>query len=109
MLRNVSVNEKRRPTHDLTAIKAAFASPGTLNRTKSSTRDASALGMDAAAVVAAIQALQYLADFDKSATAHHNPQQWHDSYKPVIDRRTLYLKFTVDDEGNFLLTSFKEA
>jgi len=23
--------------------------------------------------------------------------------------RTLYLKFTVDDEGKFLLTSFKEA
>jgi GR25 family glycosyltransferase involved in LPS biosynthesis len=32
-----------------------------------------------------------------------------DSYKPVVDQRTLYLKFTVDDEGKFLLTSFKEA
>ncbi len=31
------------------------------------------------------------------------------SYKPVADQRTLYLKFTVDDEGKFLLTSFKEA
>jgi hypothetical protein len=80
-----------------------------VNRTKVAARDASALGMDAAAVVAVIQALQYPADFDKSATAHHNPQQWHDSYKPVVDQRTLYLKFTVDDEGKFLLTSFKEA
>jgi hypothetical protein len=50
-----------------------------LNRTKVATWDASALGMDAAVVVAAIQALRYPADFDKSATAHHNPQQWQDS------------------------------
>ena len=103
------MTEKRRSTHDLSAIKAAFATTASLNRTKVSTRDAAALGMDAAAVVAVIQALQYPADFDKSATAHHNPQQWHDSYKPMVDQRTLYLKFTLDDEGKFLLTSFKEA
>ncbi len=83
--------------------------PATLNRTKVAARDAAALGMDAATVVAVIQALQYPVDFDKSATAHHNPQQWHDSYKPFVDQRVLYLKFTVDDEGKFLLTSCKEA
>jgi hypothetical protein len=103
------MSEKRRLTHDLAAIKAAFASPATLNRTKVATRDASSLGMDAADVVTVIQALRYPADFDKSATAHHDPRQWHDSYKPVVDGRTLYLKFTVDDEGKYLLTSFKEA
>jgi len=101
--------EKRRRTHDLAAIKAAFASAATLNRTKVATRDSSALGMDAEAVVAVIQALRYPMDFDKSATSHQDPQQWHDSYKPVLGRRTLYLKFTVDDEGRYLLTSFKEA
>jgi hypothetical protein len=103
------MTEKRRSTHALAAIQAAFASPDTLNRTKASARDAAALGMDLAAVVAVIQALRYPADFDKSATAHHDPRQWHDSYKPVVGERTLYLKFTVDDEGKFLLTSFKEA
>jgi hypothetical protein len=65
--------------------------------------------MDAASVIAVIQALRYPADFDKSATAHHDPRRWHDSYKPTVDGRVLYLKFTVDDEGQFLLTSFKEA
>jgi hypothetical protein len=35
--------------------------------------------MDTAAVVTVIQSLQYPADFDKSATSHSNPQQWHDS------------------------------
>jgi hypothetical protein len=101
--------EKRRRTHDLAAIKGAISRPATLNRTKVATRDAATLGMDATAVVAVIQALRYPADFDKSATAHHDPHQWHDSYKPIVDQRMLYLKFTIYDEGKFLLTSFKEA
>src|SRR3546814_7539160 len=100
---------KRRRTHDLAASKAAFASAATLNRTKVAARDASSLGMDAEAVVAVIQALRYPADFDKSATSHHDPQRWHDSYKPLLGQCRLYLKFTVDDEGRYLLTSFKEA
>lgn len=103
------MTEKRRLTHDLAAIKAAFASSATLNRTMVSARDAAALGMDAAAIVEVIQALQYPADFEKSATAHNDSRQWHDSYKPVVNGTTLYLKFTLDDEGKFLLTSFKEA
>lgn len=81
----------------------------TLRRTMVAARDAAALGMDAAAVVSVIQALRYPADFDKSATAHHNLKQWHDSYKPKVSGRVLYLKFTVDDEDAYLLTSFKEA
>jgi len=60
-------------------------------------------------VVAVIQALIYPRDFEKSATAHHDPRQWHDSYKPMVDGRLLYLKFTLDETGEFLLTSFKEA
>ena len=101
--------DKLRGTHDLAAIKAAFAQGATLNRTKIAARDAAALGMDSAAVSAVIQGLRYPADFEKSATAHHNPKQWHDSYKPVVNGRALYLKFTTDDQGQFLLTSFKEA
>src|SRR5882757_11347822 len=101
--------EKKRCSHDLVAIKAAFSSTATLIRTKTSARDAAALGMDSEAVVTVIQALIYPRDFEKSATAHHNPRQWHDSYKPVVDGRTLYLKFTLDETGGFLLTSFKEA
>ena len=103
------MTEKRRSTHDLQAIKAAFSSPAKLNRTLVSARWAAALGMDAAAVVGVIQALRYPADFDKSATAHHDPRQWHDSYKPLVDGARLYLKFTLDDEGKLLLTSFKDA
>jgi hypothetical protein len=101
--------EKKRCSHELAAIKAAFSSAATLKRTKTSARDAAALGMDSEAVVAVIQALIYPRDFDKSATAHHDSRQWHDSYKPQVGGRTLYLKFTLDETGGFLLTSFKEA
>lgn len=101
--------EKRRCTHDLAAIKCAFDKPTNLRRTKVAARDAAALGMDSEDVVAVIQALRYPPDFDKSATAHHDAKQWHDSYRPIVAGRALYVKFTVDDEGEFLLTSFKEA
>ena len=103
------MNEKRRSTYDLAAIKAAFAAPNRINRTIVSARDAAAMGMDAAEVVKVIQLLRYPADFDKSATAHHDSHRWHDSYKPVVDGRRLYLKFTLDDEDRLLLTSFKET
>ena len=101
--------EKRTRTHDLAAIQEAFASPATLRRTMTAARDAAALGMDSEAVVRTIQDLRYPADFDKSATAHQDPRRWHDSYKPLVDGRRLYLQFTVDTTGAFLLTSFKEA
>ena len=52
---------------------------------------------------------RYPADFDKSATAHHDHTQWHDSYITQVGDLTLYLKFTTDFEGRLLLTSFKEA
>ena len=100
---------KRRPTFDLAAVKAAFARPATLNRTKVAARDAAALGLNSEAVVEVIQGLQHPRDFDKSATAHYDPRQWHDSYKALVGGVRIYVKFTVDDEGKFLLTSFKEA
>ena len=60
---------KRTRTYDRAALKAAFDNAGTLRRTKPSTRDVAALGMDGEAVVRMIQALRYPGDFDKSATA----------------------------------------
>ncbi|CAK0739733.1 motility quorum-sensing regulator / GCU-specific mRNA interferase toxin [Azospirillaceae bacterium] len=99
--------EKLGRTYRLEDITSAFADPAKLNRTKISLRDAAGLGMDAAAVVQVIQGLQPT-DFDKSATAHHDHTRWHDSYKPTVKGRKLYLKFTLDDRGSLLLTSFKE-
>ena len=65
--------------------------------------------MDSNAVIEVIQALVYPRDFDKSATAHRDSRQWHDSYKPFVHGDTLYLKFTLDESGGYLLASFKKA
>lgn len=109
LLHYLGMTTKQKSTHPLAAIKAAFCNPADLNRTKVALRDAMALGMEAETVVAVIQALEYPADFNTSATAHHNPRQWHDSYITKFGTQTLYLKFTTDDQGLYLLTSFKEA
>ena len=36
-----------------------------------------------------------------------NPAIWQDVYKPVIEGRELYVKFTLDTQGGLLLISFK--
>ena len=100
--------ERRVRSYPLADIKAAFANSATLNRTKVSIRDAARMGMAGGAVAAVVQGLQ-AREFDKSATGHHDHTKWHDSYKPTVGGRPLYLKFTLDDQGKLLLTSFKEA
>jgi hypothetical protein len=100
---------KNKSTHPLDAIKSAFSQPTAVNRTRVAARDAAALGLDTAAVIAVIQALDYPADFVKSEPAHHDHTKWHDTYKPTVNGQILYLKFTTDDQGRYLLTSFKEA
>jgi len=37
-----------------------------------------------------------------------NPAVRQDVYKPVVEGRELYVKFTVDTRGELLLISFKE-
>ncbi|MBI1776045.1 MAG: type II toxin-antitoxin system MqsR family toxin [Proteobacteria bacterium] len=103
-----SQSVKRKPTHDLAAIKAAYSDPAKIRRTVTAARDAMAMGFETQDVVDVIQGMSRR-DFDKSATAHNDIRQWMDSYMPVVDGVTLYLKFTTDGDGNLLLTSFKKA
>ena len=65
------------------------------------------LRMDETAVVDVIARLT-AADFEKSMRSEVDPAIWQDVYKPVIERRELYIKFTLDTEGQLLLISFKE-
>jgi hypothetical protein len=37
-----------------------------------------------------------------------NPAIWQDVYKPIIEGSELYVKFTLDTQGELLLISFKE-
>ena len=100
--------EKRKPHYPLAAIKATFSDPDQLNRTFTAKRDAVDLGMDDDAVVDLIQALTF-SDFDKSMTSFVDHRIWQDVYRPSVDDKTIYLKFTLDAQQAFLLISFKEA
>jgi motility quorum-sensing regulator / GCU-specific mRNA interferase toxin len=100
--------EKRTSHYVLADIQAAFADPAKLNRTFVSKQGAAALKMDDTAVVAVVQALTH-GDFEKSMTSYADHTVWQDVYKPVVGNRTLYVKFTLDAQGAYLLISFKEA
>jgi motility quorum-sensing regulator / GCU-specific mRNA interferase toxin len=63
--------------------------------------------MDEQAVVDVIGGLT-TRDFDKSMPSEVNPAIWQHVYKPVIEGRELYVKFTLDSQGQLLLISFKE-
>ena len=104
----MGVVEKGKPHYLLSAIKAAFADSAKLNRSYASKEGADALGMDDEAVVAAIQALR-AKDFDKSMTSYANHQIWQDVYKPKVNGKQLYVKFTLDSMNALFLISFKEA
>ena len=65
------------------------------------------LGMDAQAVVDIIAGLT-ARDFEKSMRSEVDASVWQDVYKPVVDGKELYVKFTLDPRGELLLISFKE-
>lgn len=100
--------EKLKPHYGLATIKAAFADASSLNRSFVSRQGADDLDMDDAAVVTVIQGLSH-ADFDKSMTSMADHKVWQDVYKPSVDGRTVYVKFTLDARQALLLISFKEA
>lgn len=100
--------EKRKPHHDLKAIKAAFENADTLNRTYSSRQGADELGIDDDTLVEIIQALSR-SDFHKSMTSKQDHRVWQDVYKPTVGKTGLYVKITLDGMKQFLLISFKEA
>jgi hypothetical protein len=98
---------KRQPRYSLKAIKAAFADPARLNRTMTAASGAEQLGMDEQAVVDVIADLTGH-DFDKTMPSEIDPAIWQDVYKPIVEGRELYVKFTLDTQEELLLISFKE-
>ena len=84
--------EKRRPTYDLEAIKAAFETVETLAMTSSALRDAIALGFDRAGVVETIAGIERRM-FYKSMTTFADHRVWQDVYHVPARGLTLYVKF----------------
>ena len=99
--------DKRKPTYDLDAFKAAFASVETLQATGVALRSAASLGFGRAEIVATIQTMRR-SHFYKSMTSYADHRVWQDVYHVPLELGLLYVKFTADAVTEFLLLSFKE-
>ena len=101
------MTEKRKPTYDLEAFKAAFSSVEALRVTGTALRSAAALGFGRREIVETIQSMERR-QFHKSMTSYADHRVWQDVYHVPSDRGPLYVKFTADAVTAFLLLSFKE-
>jgi motility quorum-sensing regulator/GCU-specific mRNA interferase toxin len=100
--------EKRKPTYDLAAIKAALGVVETLSITTSALRDAASLGFDRVGISKVVQSTKH-SMFYKSMTTHADHRVWQDVYHvPLEDGLTLYLKFQANVVTQFTIVSFKE-
>jgi motility quorum-sensing regulator/GCU-specific mRNA interferase toxin len=99
--------EKRRPTYDLDAIKAAIGSDGTLAITRSAFSDALSLGFSRSGIAVVIQAIRRPMFF-KSMTTLSDHRTWQDVYHVPAEGLVLYVKFQADVVTEFRVMSFKE-
>ena len=99
--------EKRGPTYDLAAIKAAIGSPETLSITASAFRDALALGFNRQDVANVVNGVER-SMFYKSMTTYVDHRVWQDVYHVPVEGLVLYLKFQADVVTEFRVMSFKK-
>jgi len=101
------MTEKRKPTYDLIAFKAACVDADKLNVTGAAVRSAAALGFGREDIAETIQTMQR-EHFYKSMTSYADHRIWQDVYHVPSPVGELYVKFTADAVTEFLLLSFKE-
>jgi motility quorum-sensing regulator/GCU-specific mRNA interferase toxin len=101
------MTEKRKPTYDLEAFKAAFSTEDGLNLTGTALKDAASLGFGRTEIVATIQTMERTHLY-KSMTSLRDHRIWQDVYHVPSDVGALYVKFTADVVTEFVLLSFKE-
>src|SRR5665648_1149997 len=99
--------EKRQPTYDLEAFKAAFSSVERLAVTGTALRSAAALRFGRTEIVETIQTIKR-EHFYKSMTAYADHRLWQDVYHVPSAVGVLYVQFTADVVTEFLMVSFKE-
>jgi motility quorum-sensing regulator / GCU-specific mRNA interferase toxin len=98
---------RRKPAHDLAAIKNKFRSVQALHVTGTALRTAFELGFGRQDIVDVIQSIERR-HFFKSMTSYTDQRVWQDVYYVPYDEISLYVKFTSDAVTEFKLLSFKE-
>lgn len=101
------MTEKRKPHHDLRAIKSTFSTVNGLRVTGTALRDAAAIGYDSAGIVRVIRTIEAI-HFYKSMTSVFNSQIWQDVYHVPDGEILLYVKFTDNAVSEMTVLSFKE-
>lgn len=101
--------EKRKPAHSLAAIQKAFSGVKSLGwaTTASAFRSAQEAGLSRDDMITVIQSLR-ATDFTKSMTAYGDPHLWQDVYHARMRGLELYVKFTQQPDGTYVLLSCKE-
>lgn len=99
--------EKRRPSYDLTAIKAAIGTERGFAIRGKALSNASALGFDTAGILDVVLSVERKM-FVKSMTTFANHRLWQDVYHVPARGLLLYVKFQEDLLTEFALVSFKE-
>ena len=107
MVLSFHMSEKRKPTYDIEAIKAAMSSVGLLKVTGSALRGAASLGFGRHEIITTIHSISRR-HFYKSMTSNADHRIWQDVYHVPTKVGILYIKFTIDSVAEFLLLSFKE-
>lgn len=98
------MTEKRKPTHDLSAIKTEFCAPEALRWTTSARVTIRELELKERDVVKIIASLTR-EHFDKSMTNYHDHTTWQDVYKiDWHDLGLLYVKFGRGADGYILIS-----
>jgi motility quorum-sensing regulator/GCU-specific mRNA interferase toxin len=102
------MTEKRKPHYDLAAIHAQFAKPDGYRITVTAQDFAfGVLGLDREGVVALVGSVQR-SHFIKSMTSLRDHRIWQDVYHLPFEDMMLYVKFTKDKDGFYLLISLKD-
>ena len=101
------MTQKKRPTYDLEAFKAAFSTVESLRMTFTASNDAANLGFGKPEIVDTLQTMRPT-QFYKSMTSNTDYNVWQYVYHVPSAVVVLYVKFTADTVTLFKLLSFKE-
>ena len=97
--------EKRTPHYSLEEVQAAFSTAEGLRMTKSALEGALEVGYDSEDVVNVIRSMKR-SQFHESTTSCDDQEVWQDAYHVPSFRGMLYVTFTVEPSGGFMLLSF---
>lgn len=99
--------EKRKPHHDLSAIKTALKQRDVDAFTATALLGAQAMGLDGEQAVGVVCSMTR-SNFFKSMTTHASSQVWQDVYHPVTPNgKVAYVKVTLRVDGSIVI-QFKE-